>query len=111
MRNEPEKLIQESFVQYLGLEQRVPFIHIYYPRSMLEGKRAKRMGLAAGWPDLLLPAPGSLCLEIKAPGGRQSAIQRARQLELESYGLIYKTGHSLDELRELAQAHCPWGYA
>ncbi len=109
-RQQPEKLLQESVVQFLSLEQRIPFIHPYYPRSLLEGKRAKRMGLASGWPDLLFPKPGSLCLELKAPGGRQSTIQHARQLELESYGLVYEIAESYDEAMEIIQEYCKWGY-
>ncbi len=109
-RQQPEKLLQESIVQSLSLEQRVPFIHPYYPRSLLEGKRAKRMGLAAGWPDLLFPRPGSLALELKAPGGRQSTIQHATQLELEHYGITYAIADSYDEAMELIKTYCTWGY-
>ncbi len=109
-RQEPEKLLQESIVQYLSLEQRVPFIHPYYPRSLLEGKRAKRMGLAAGWPDLLFPAPGSLGLELKASGGRQSTLQRSIEGELEAHGLVYVTAYSFDEAMKAIKHHCKWGY-
>ena len=109
-RQEPEKLLQESIVQYLSAERRVPFIHPYYPRSLLEGKRAKRMGLAAGWPDLLFPAPGSLGLELKAPGGRQSTLQKSLERELEEYGFVYSVAHSFDEALELIKQHCKWGY-
>ena len=109
-RQEPEKLLQESIVQYLSLEQRVPFLHPYYPRSLLEGKRAKRMGLSAGWPDLLFPAPGSLGLELKAPGGRQSILQKSIQRELETGGIVYALAHSFDEAMEAIKQHCKWGY-
>ena len=109
-RQEPEKLLQESIVQYLSLEQRVPFIHPYYPRSLLEGKRAKRMGLSAGWPDLLFPAPGSLGLELKASGGKQEIVQKNIQREFEEYGIIYKLAHSFDEAIEAIKQHCKWGY-
>ena len=109
-RQEPEKLLQETIVQFLSMEQRVPFIHPYYPRSLIEGKRAKRMGLCAGWPDLLFPAPGSLGLELKAPGGRQSTLQRNMEHELGAYGLIYTVAHSFDEAIEAVKLHCKWGY-
>ncbi len=68
------------------------------------------MGLASGWPDLLFPAPGSLGLELKAPGGKQSILQHARQLELEHYGLAYAVIHSFDEAMEVIKSHCKWGY-
>ncbi len=110
MKREPEKLLQESIVQYLSLEQRVPFIHPYYPRSLLEGKRAKRMGLSAGWPDLIFPAPGSFCLELKAPGGSQSYIQKSVQKELEAYGLVCGLANHFDAAIEAIQANCKWGY-
>ncbi len=109
-RQEPEKLLQESIVQYLSLEQRVPFIHPYYPRSLLEGKRAKRMGLSAGWPDLLFPAPGSLALELKAPQGKLSRLQQSRIIEFEEYGLVFSVAHSFDEAMEAIKQHCKWGY-
>ncbi len=109
-RQEPEKLIQESIVQYLSLEQRVPFIHPYYPRNLLEGKRAKKMGLSAGWPDLLFPAPGSLGLELKAPGGRQSILQRDIERELEAYGLVYVVAHNFDDALTYIKHYCKWGY-
>ncbi len=109
-RQQPEKLLQESVVQILSLEQRVPFIHPYYPRSLLEGKRAKRMGLSAGWPDLLFPAPGSLGLELKAPGGRQSSLQQNTERELVAYGMAYVVAHSYDEAMEAIRFHCKWGY-
>ena len=109
-RQEPEKLLQESIVQYLSLEQRVPFIHPYYPRSLLEGKRAKKMGLAAGWPDLLFPAPGSLGLELKAPGGKQSTLQQSMERELEAYGIVYDVANSFDEAMKVIKQHCKWGY-
>ncbi len=110
-RKEPEKLLQESVVQFLSLEQRVPFIHPYYPRSLLEGKRAKKMGLQAGWPDLLFPAPGSLGLELKAStGGRQSAVQWAVQREFEDHGIAYILASSYDEAMEAIKSHCKWGY-
>jgi hypothetical protein len=109
-RQEPEKLLQESIVQYLSLDQRVPFLHPYYPRSLLEGKRAKRMGLSAGWPDLLFPAPGSLGLELKAPGGKQSIRQQWLQHDLEADGLVYVVAHSFDDAMEAIKKHCKWGY-
>ncbi len=109
-RQQPEKLLQESVVQFLSLEQRVPFIHPYYPRSLTEGMRAKKMGMAAGWPDLLFPAPGSLGLELKADRGRQTTIQHARQLELESYGIVYAVAYDYDEAMEAIKFHCKWGY-
>ncbi len=110
-RQEPEKLLQESLVQFLGLEQRVLFFHPYYPRSLLEGKRAKRMGLSAGLPDLIFPAPGSLGLELKAPGGRQSTIQKSREREWCDYQNFYAVAHGFDEAMEVIREHCKWGYA
>ncbi len=110
-RQQPEKLLQESVVQALSLEQRVLFIHPYYPRSLLEGKRAKRMGLQAGWPDLLFPAPGSLGLELKAStGGRQSPVQWAVQRDFEDHGLAYVLANNFDEAMETIKATCKWSY-
>ena len=108
-RQEPEKLLQESIVQYLSMEDRVPFNHIFAPRNLRDGVRAKRMGFQPGWPDLIFPAPRTLGLEIKA-GGRQSGIQKTVEREWESYGLIYRVASSYDEAMELIRNHCKWGY-
>ncbi len=109
-RKEPEKLFQESLVQALSLEGRVAFIHPYYPRSLLEAQRAKKMGLQAGWPDLIFPAPGSLGLELKAPGGRQSLVQQNIQAMLTSHGIIYEVVNNFDAALETIQQTCKWGY-
>ncbi len=109
-RQEPEKLLQESIVQALSLEQRVPFNHIFAPRNMRDGVRAKRMGFQPGWPDLIFPAPLSLGLELKSPGGRQSSIQKNLQQEWLDYGLIYAVASSFDEAMDTIKQHCKWGY-
>ena len=109
-RREPEKLLQESIVQRLSLEQRVPFNHIFAPRNLRDGVRAKRMGFQPGWPDLVFPAPGTLGLELKASGGRQSSVQHGVQREWLEYGLIYAVASSYDEAMELIHKHCKWGY-
>ncbi len=109
-RQEPEKLLQESLVQFLSLEQRVPFNHIFSPRNLRDGVRAKRMGFQPGWPDLIFPAPLSLCLELKATKGRQSSVQQSVQRELEAYGIIYKLAHDYDEAMEAIKQYCKWGY-
>ncbi len=109
-RQEPEKLLQESVVQFLSLEQRVLFNHIFAPRNMRDGVRAKRMGFQAGWPDLIFPAPLTLGLELKAPGGKQSWIQKDRQREWTDYGMVYALASSYDEAMDLIHFHCKWGY-
>ncbi len=110
MRAQPEKLLQESIVQYLSLEQRVLFNHVFAPRNLRDGIRAKRMGFQAGWPDLIFPAPGTLGLELKASGGRQSPVQRDREREWLDYGMVYAIASSYDEAMKLIQLHCKWGY-
>ena len=110
-RQEPEKQLQESIVQFLSLEQRVPFNHIFAPRNLRDGVRAKRMGFQPGWPDLIFPAPGSLGLELKSSGGKQSPIQRSLQREWQDYGLVYAVAHSFDEAMEAIKTHCKWGYS
>ncbi len=109
-RQQPEKLLQESIVQYLSLEQRVPFNYIFAPRSPRDGALAKQMGFQPGWPDLIFPAPGSLGLELKSRGGRQSSAQMQVQMELESFGIHYRLAESFDEAMEIVKRHCKWGY-
>ncbi len=110
MRAEPEKLLQESIVQFLSLEQRVPFNHIFAPRNARDGVRAKRMGFQPGWPDLIFPAPLTLGLELKSSGGKQSSIQKDLERRWLDYGMVYAIASSYDEAMELIQRHCTWGY-
>ena len=108
-RQEPEKLLQESIVQSLSLEQRLLFNHIFAPRNLKDGVRAKRMGFQPGWPDLIFPAPGTLGLELKA-STRQSSVQKNVEREWAYAGLNYQLAHSYDEAMELIRKYCKWGY-
>ena len=109
-RQEPEKLLQESIAQRLSLEQRVPFNHIFAPRNLKDGVRAKRMGFQPGWPDIILPSPGTVGIEIKTSSGRQSEVQRAIQRQWTDYEMHYLIAHSYDEFFELVEQYCKWGY-
>lgn len=65
------------------------------------GSRMKREGVRRGVADLCLAIPrhgfGALYIEMKRPGGRQSAEQRAWQKNAEKYGNKYVICHSLEE--------------
>ncbi len=109
-RQQPERLLQQSVVQYLSQEQRIPFNHIFAPRTLKDGVLAKRMGFQPGWPDLIFPAPMTFGLELKAPGGKQSPVQKVRQYEWLDYGLVYAVASSFDEAIEAIRSNCYWGY-
>lgn len=72
------------------------------------GKRNKRMGVLAGWPDVELVGPDGRArfLEIKLPGGSLSAAQKARHAELRGCGCPVTVVRSVGEAMAQAAA---WG--
>lgn len=78
-------------------------------RNIREAQRFKRMGVQAGFPDLVLMiARGewhALCIELKAKQGRQSEAQKAMQTRLEGQGYRYIVCRSLLEFCEIVQGY------
>ncbi len=74
-------------------------------RNIREAVRFKRMGVQAGFPDLvLMVARGdfhALCVELKTKDGRQSAEQKDMQERLEAQGFRYIIVRSLPEFISL----------
>lgn len=70
-------------------------------RDAVTGSRLKDEGATAGVADLILLKPnrfyGSLCIEMKRPGGRQADSQRRWQQAAEQAGNRYVVCHTLDE--------------
>ena len=75
-------------------------------RSAITGAILKAEGVTKGVSDLILLVPNhqyhALCIEMKAPKGRQSPSQIAWQAAVERKGYKYVVCHSLDEfMREI----------
>jgi VRR-NUC domain len=67
------------------------------PRSRISGALAKAAGCRAGIPDLLLARGGQLYgIELKAPKGRLSAVQKAMHAEMTAAGVSVATCVGLD---------------
>lgn len=72
------------------------------------GKRNKRMGVLAGWPDVELVGPDGRArfLEIKLPGQYLSATQKVRHAELRECGCPVVVARSVGEAMAAVEA---WG--
>lgn len=76
-------------------------------RDAVTGAKLKEEGATAGVSDLILLKSnryyGGLCIEMKKPGGRQSAAQKAWQKDAEANGAKYVVCYSLDDfIREVS---------
>ncbi|MFA6135239.1 MAG: VRR-NUC domain-containing protein [Phycisphaerae bacterium] len=61
-----------------------------------------------GWPDItgLLPDGRFIGVEAKAPGGRQSPVQKQMEQEIRKRSGIYVLAHSVQDVqREIEEAH------
>lgn len=75
-------------------------------RDAVTGARLKAEGVVAGASDLVLLKPnrfyGSLCIEMKTPGGKQSPAQKEWQKAVEAAGDKYVLCRSIgDFIREV----------
>ncbi len=69
-------------------------------RGKLDGVKRKAMGVQPGFPDILIFADGQgYCLEVKAPGGSLSPLQKQVKKNLEDQGIPYAVVRSVDEVR------------
>lgn len=70
-------------------------------RDAREGARFKRMGVQAGFPDLVLLVASrgfhALFIELKTPTGRQQDTQKEYQRLVEAQGYRYVVVRSLDD--------------
>ena len=101
-----EEDIQSACIQWFDL-QFPAFRNILYAipnggkRNIREAARLKKNGVRAGISDLILLRSNgvynSLCIEMKAPGGKQTEKQKEWQRLAEHNGNKYVVCHSLDE--------------
>lgn len=79
-RKQPEQVLQQAVADFLCLALRPPVLWSAFPAGgggAIRGGILKSMGLQAGWPDVLVLAPGPIVvgIELKAGKGKQSEQQ------------------------------------
>ena len=95
--------LQKFVVQCLGHFKRPGVIFYHCPngeyRSPRTGSKLKAMGVLPGVADICLVLPGgaSAFLELKRPGGRTSAEQRAFRDSCETSGAGYAIAQTPEE--------------
>ena len=69
-------------------------------RNAREGLNIKLDGALAGYPDLIVCAPSGKCLflEVKAPNGKVSPVQRDLGLRLQGLGYVWAVVRSVDDM-------------
>lgn len=101
-RAQPEAELQRAVMDYLAYA-RPSCIPIHIPnggaRFKSEAAILKGLGVVAGAPDLVFLGPdGSWCIELKAPGGKQSPCQVEFQRRCEVLFIPYAVCTSLEEV-------------
>jgi hypothetical protein len=70
------------------------------PRSAVAGAKAKRMGMLAGAPDLIIIHYGKMfCIEVKTQKGRQSPAQVAFQERCTEHGVPYCIARGIGDVQ------------
>ena len=100
-----ERLIHIAIVDYLNavLPESHLVVHLYNnPRSAAAGAAAKRMGMLAGIPDLMIirPLGRMMFIEVKKEGGRLSPEQTAFRLFCKQWGVPHAVCRSIEDVRE-----------
>lgn len=105
-----ERLIHIAIVDYLNavLPDSHLVAHLYNnPRSASAGAAAKRMGMLAGIPDLLIlrPLGRVMFIEVKKVGGRLSPEQTAFRLFCKQWGVPHAVCRSIEDARGFLTEH------
>lgn len=113
-RAHPEDDMQRALFKWITLATpRIPQLAVaFHPanggyRTKIEAARLKGLGVRAGVPDVMIPAPhhlgcfAGLALELKAPKGRVTEEQQAWLDRLISYGWRAEVVRSFDEARAM----------
>jgi hypothetical protein len=105
-RGRPERAIQRAIVIYLrarGCLVAVTDAGAAYRAGAFFGD-----AIPAGWPDVtgLLPDGRFIGVEVKAPGGRQSPVQKRMEQEIRNRSGIYVLAYSVQDVqREIEEAN------
>ncbi len=107
----PEKQLQIALNNAWSREGRfMYFAYFNNPRNKIQGQQNKLMGVRAGISDIIIPAPGSIFIELKSLKGKQQPNQKSFEAECLEYGMVYILGRDFDQIREEVKNHCTWGY-
>ncbi len=100
-----EDQIHAAIVTCLRMQLRDAVIH--HPRNegnrrgkagIIDGARGKRMGVKAGYPDLVIHYRGATYfIEVKPPGKYLSPVQRDLRTELQAQGFAYWICQSVED--------------
>lgn len=98
-RRKPELAVQKAIVRWLRASGYL--VAVTDAGAAYKAGRFAGAGLPAGWPDLtaLSPAGEFVGVECKAPGGRQSAVQKRMQDQIERRGGTYVLARCVDDVR------------
>lgn len=103
----PEDALQCACVEWLEIQQRLGNVRRWH-HSPNEAKgnaahhaKRKRMGVSAGFPDLLVYLPNGRCLhaELKTGKGRLTDAQKQWRDDLKALGIPWALVRSLDDLQ------------
>ena len=106
-RGKPERAVQRAILLYLRVKGCLA--------AVTDAGAAYRAGaffgdsIPAGWPDItgLLPSGRFIGVECKAPGGRQSPVQKAMAEAIAKRNGIYILATSVDDVEKgLKRAAC-----
>jgi hypothetical protein len=102
-RQRPEQALQISVAQFLRVALRPPVLWSAFPAGgggAIRGAILKEMGLQAGWPDILVMAPGPIIvgIELKAGAGKQSPQQISIENGFLQCNAMYYVARSVDEV-------------
>jgi hypothetical protein len=107
----PEQEIQRAIFQHLAIRA-ASTVFAFHPanggwRSRVEGAIPKGMGVRAGVPDIVA-VKGGRCyaLELKAPDGRLTPVQREAHAALAAAGATVAVAYGLDDALARLEA---WG--
>jgi len=104
-----EDILQINCIKWFDLQYRELYILLHHSpngglRNVIEASKFKRMGVRAGFPDLILLVQrhgyGSLCIELKSGKGKQTPLQHEWELLALSHGNKYVICRSFDEFKE-----------
>lgn len=99
----PEQALQMAVAAYLRHALKPPVLWSAFPAGgggAIRGAILKSMGLQAGWPDVLVMAPGPIIvgIELKAGKGRQTPQQIEIQNGFVECKATYYVARSVDEV-------------
>jgi hypothetical protein len=110
-RARPEQEIQRALFQHLAVRA-ASTVFAFHPanggwRSRVEGAILKGMGVKAGVPDIIAIKNGQCyALELKAPDGRLTPVQRDAHAALAAAGATVAVAYGLDDALARLEA---WG--